>query len=358
MSERKIKTKYYDGYSLLNMKDLEGEKPSIFISTSNRSAGKTTFYLTECLKTFKEKHKKFCIIYRRKYELPSAHEIFGDVMSLHPEFAGEMTSTSQARGLFYEIFLDGDSCGYAVSLNNPDELKKYSPIFREVDFLFMDEYQLETGKYLSDEFAKLKSVLLTIARGNGKQSRNVTLVLAGNNVSILNPYYIHFGIYKRLKKGTKKMAGYGWVAEFIFNESASKEIKNNTLFKALSTTEDRYMKYSTEQDCYLVDSNAFIEKAPKGRSKYLFTIVHDNVRIGIREYYDEGIIYASNKPDSTCKTIVTFKASDHNQNTMMLNHYCYLWKNIREAFQKNFLRFSDVKIKNSLLEILGVDLYK
>ena len=45
-------TKYYDGTKLLSMTDLNGKKPEIFICTSNRTAGKTTYfsrYLAYCI---------------------------------------------------------------------------------------------------------------------------------------------------------------------------------------------------------------------------------------------------------------------------------------------------------------------
>ena len=35
---------YYDGTRLLSMKDLNGKKPEIFIVTTNRTLGKTTYF--------------------------------------------------------------------------------------------------------------------------------------------------------------------------------------------------------------------------------------------------------------------------------------------------------------------------
>ena len=37
-------TKFYDGTKLLSLKDINGNTPEIYISTSNRSAGKTTYF--------------------------------------------------------------------------------------------------------------------------------------------------------------------------------------------------------------------------------------------------------------------------------------------------------------------------
>ena len=36
-------SEYYNGSKLLSLKDINKQTPEIFISTSNRSAGKTTF---------------------------------------------------------------------------------------------------------------------------------------------------------------------------------------------------------------------------------------------------------------------------------------------------------------------------
>lgn len=36
--------KYYDGGRLLGMTDLEGNLPEIYISSTNRSGGKTTYF--------------------------------------------------------------------------------------------------------------------------------------------------------------------------------------------------------------------------------------------------------------------------------------------------------------------------
>jgi hypothetical protein len=345
---------YYNPQKLLNMKDLDGEDPSIYIVTTNRSAGKTTSFLKKSLQDFNKNGAKLVVIYRFTYELSSCPDIFKDVLNLYPNLGEKMTAIPHARGLFYEMFLDDVSFGYAVSLSNPDALKKYSPIFADVQHMLFDEFQSETGRYVTKEVEKFQSIYLTIARGGGQQSRHVKVYMLGNMVSIMNPYFIKFGIHKRIKDNTNFMRGNGWVAEFGFNESASNAIKNNSFFKAFQ--DEDYMSYSTEK-VYLHDADIFIEK-PKGRAKYICTIVHDGTQYGVREYFDEGVVYVSHKPDTSCKQIIAFKASDHNQNTIMLGHYSYLWKNIKDAFNNGYLRFDDMKAKSAIFDILSVDLYK
>jgi hypothetical protein len=347
-------SKYYNPDKILRMRDLEGLKPAIYIISTNRSAGKTFSFLKKVLEDFKKDGKQFGLIYRHKYELNSSASLFDDVQRLYPELRGTITTVSYANGLFYELIMDEKTIGWSFSMNSPDALKKHSPKFSQIEQMIFDEYQTESGKYLDKEIEKFQSLYLTIARGGGRQSRHVNVYMLGNNVTLMNPYYIKFDIHKRLKTDTKFMRGNGWVAEFGFNESASQEIRSNAFYQAFK--DEGYMAYSTE-NVYLSDASIFVGKI-SGRSKYLFTILHESTLYGVREYYDKGILYISKQPDNSCKQVITFKASDHNANTMMLSHYSYLWKNIKDAYQKGWLRFDDIQTKNDIFDILGVDLFK
>ena len=40
----------------------------------------------------------------------------------------QMTSKRKASGIYHELFIDNKSCGYAISLNSADQIKKYSPM--------------------------------------------------------------------------------------------------------------------------------------------------------------------------------------------------------------------------------------
>ena len=60
---------YYDGTKLLSLKDLNGKTPEIYLCTTNRTGGKTTYFGRLCTKKFTEKQEKFGLIYRYNYEL-------------------------------------------------------------------------------------------------------------------------------------------------------------------------------------------------------------------------------------------------------------------------------------------------
>lgn len=345
---------YYNPLRLLTEHDTDNEIPGIIGCCSNRSAGKTTAFQISSLILFKEFGCQVIYLYRYQYELNAVGSIFEDTLAQYPQFGTEVTAKPIAKGLFYAMFLDDILMGYAISLNNPDSLKKYAPLFANTYFIVMEEFQTENGTYLANEIGKLQSILLSVSRGGGKQSRFMRLILLSNNVTIMNPYFIFLGVYRNYQKGTKFLHGKGYVFQFEFNEAASKAMDNNRLLKAFRNSD--YLSTMSRDD-YLIDASTFIQK-PKGRSKYIFTIVYSGEHYGVWEYYEEGFIYVSSKYDKTFKTIVAFHAADHTQNTVMLNHYDYLWSNIKEAYEKGFLRFSDMKAKSVILEILAIDMYK
>lgn len=344
---------YYSSENLLNMRDLDGNIPSIYMITSNRSAGKTWHFIDKSLSHFKETGRKTIFIYRHVYELSSSVDILKPVLQEYPDYGNELTTVSHARGLFYEIFLEGKSFAFSVALNNIDALKKFSSLFWQVDYCIMDEFQLESGQYLKDEIKKLQSLLITIARGGGSQSRHISCFLLGNNVSMLNPYFIFFDINRRFRPDTKFIRGNGWIAEFNYNESASTAIKANALYRAFDTD---YMKYSAD-NAKLFQEDAFIEKAT-GKTKYLFTIKHNSTMWGVRECLSTGKTYISDNADKTNNNVLVFTSGEHSTNTIMLNKHSFIAKKLRESYELGLLRFSSLNAKNVIYDILALDFSK
>ena len=138
-----------------------------------------------CVNKFKKGQGKFALLYRYNYELDDcADKFFKDLKTLF--FPGSvMESKRKASGIFHELFLDGESCGYALSLNSADQLKKYSHLFSDVNRMIFDEFQSESNHYCSDEIRKFISIHTSVARGQGKQVRYVPVYMLSNTVSLI-----------------------------------------------------------------------------------------------------------------------------------------------------------------------------
>lgn len=341
--------KYYDGTKLLSMMDINGNRPEIYICTSNRTAGKTTYYSRLLVNKFLQNGEKFCLLYRYSYELDNiADKFFKDIQSLFfPNH--ELKSKKMAKGLFCELYLDDELCGYAISLNNPDNLKKYSHIFNDVNRILFDEFQSESNKYCPQEINKFISVHTTIARGHGKQNRRVPVYMLSNMVSILNPYYTELGIAERLNKDTKFLKGEGFVLEQNYNESASKAQQLSAFNRAFSTS--KYLAYSS-QNIYLNDNQSFVESI-KGIFRYICTIKYCGETYSLKEYSEKGIIYCDTSFDNSFPTKITVTTEDHNINYVMLTRQDFFISNLRTLFEKGCFRFKNLKAKEACLKMLS-----
>lgn len=340
--------KYYDGTKLLSMQDINGLKPELYLCTTNRTGGKSTFFGRLLANRFFNKGKKFCLIYRFNYELDDvADKFYKDIKKLF--FNGtEMTAVPKARGMYRELFIDNVSCGYALSLNSADTVKKYSHLFSDVDSMLFDEFQSETNHYCSDEVTKLLSIHTSIARGQGEQIRYVPVYMLSNTVTMINPYYVSLGISSRLTTETKFLKGDGFVLEQGFVESASKAQKQSGFNRAFANNE--YVLYSSE--CiYLNDNSAFIEK-PIGENRYMATLKYKNAEYGLRMYPDLGLIYCDNRPDKTHKMRISVTTDDHNINYVMLKSNDLFISNLRWYFERGCFRFKDLSCKDAVLKAL------
>lgn len=351
-------SEYYDGTKLLSMSDINGAKPEIYMCTTNRTGGKTTYFGRMLVNRFFKQGKKFALLYRYNYELDDvADKFFKDIKSLF--FNGYMmTSKRKAKGIFHELYLERSNvvddtpihCGYAISLNSADQIKKYSHLFSDVDSILFDEFQSETNHYCTDEIRKFLSVHTSIARGQGKQVRYVPIYMLSNQVSIINPYYVEMNITSRLRDDTNFLKGNGFVLENGFIETASRAQKESGVNRAFSNND--YVAYSSE-NVYLNDNQAFIEKPENSVGRYLATIRYNGKDFAIREYRDLGILYCNDKVDITFPNRISVTTDDHNVNYVMLKNNADFIITMRYYFEHGCFRFKDIRCKDALLKCIS-----
>lgn len=342
-------SQFYDGTKLLSMLDINGNKPEIYMCTSNRSAGKTTYFSRLCVNRFLKHGEKFMLIYRFNYQLDDcADKFFKDINTLF--FPGSvMQSKRRASGTYHELFLDEKSCGYAVSLNSADGLKNYSHLFSDTMRMMFDEFQSETNHYCSEELRKFISIHTSVSRGQGQQIRYVPVFMISNPVSIINPYYVEMGISPRLNDKVKFLKGDGFVLEQGYVEAASKAQKQSGFNRAFAKNE--YVAYSSES-VYLNDNISFIER-PNGNPRYLCTIRYNGCDYAIKEYLDLGILYCDDRPDKTFPERITVTTDDHEINYVMLKRNDFFISNLRYFFERGCFRFKDLRCKEALLKALS-----
>lgn len=340
---------YYDGTKLLSLKDINSKDPEIYICTSNRSAGKTTYFSRYLVNRFLNKHEKFALLYRFNYELDNvASKFFKEIGSLF--FNGHnMISHKSAMGIYHTLEFDGELCGYALALNNADQLKKYSHFFADTARIYFDEFQSESDHYCPNEIIKFQSLHTTIARGGGEQYRRVPVIMVSNPVTLLNPYYSAMRISSRLNEKVNFLRGDGWVLEQGYNESASVAQSQSGFNRAFNGSQ--YTAYA-QQGVYLNDSKAFVEKM-SGKCQYYLTIKYMDNNYGLYTYPDAGVMYCSDKYDQTFPFRIAVTTDDHQINYVMLQKSDFFIKRMRFLFQKGAFRFKNVGCKEAIMTALS-----
>lgn len=341
------KQEFYDGTKLLSMLDLNGNKPEIYLCTSNRSAGKTTWFNRYFVKRYIEHKEKFMLLYRYKYEIEDcAEKFFKDIKGLF--FRDYDLRSINKNGVYRELLLNDKPCGYAVALNSADNVKKYSHLFSDTTRMLFDEFQSETNEYLADELKKLISVHTSVSRGQGQQSRYVPVYMLSNNVSILNPYFCELGISERLQTDTKFLKGNGWILEQGYNDSASKAQQNSTFMKAFAN--NSYAQYSSTTS-YLYNDTAFIEKL-SGTSNYLCTLRFQGNTYSIREYPNQGFLYCDNSVDNSHRIKIAVNADDMIPTYTLKTNNDLIIQTLRRYFTNGYFRFKNLQCKSAVINLL------
>lgn len=342
-----MQSTFYDGTKLLSLMDIDGDRPEIIICTSNRSAGKTTWFNRYFVKRYKEHGEKFMLLYRYKYEIEDcAEKFFKDIKGLF--FPTDNMESRARNGIYRELYLNNKPCGYAVSLNSADQLKKYSHLFSDTTRMLFDEFQSENNQYLSDELKKFISVHTSVSRGNGAQSRYVPVYMLSNNVNILNPYYAELGIAERLQSDTKFLRGKGYVVEQGFNESAMKAQQGSKFMQAFAGNE--YAAYSSTRS-YLYNDTAFIERL-NGANNYICTIRFDGKDYAIKEFPNEQLMYCDENVDKYFKLRIAVGVDDHIPTYSLRANNDTLIRSLRRYFDNGCFRFKNSNSKNAVINLL------
>lgn len=336
---------YYDGTKLLSLKDIDGNKPEIYITSTNRTAGKTTFFNRYLLKRFINHGEKFMLIFRFVNELQNVNiAFFKDIQSLFfPDYV--MTERKMNKGLYVQLELNGEPCGYAVAINSSEKIKKISHVFSDVQRLLFDEFQSKSNLYVKDEVDKLISIHTSISRGRGKMSRYVPLIMCGNNTSLLNPYYTALGISNKLNKNTKYLRLKGCVVENIINNEAKNALENSTFNQAFNMKINRH----ESENIYLDDNLSLIEKI-NGDNKYICTLKNGEDFFSLRIYED--VIYCGYNVDKTFPT--KFAVGSENIDGIFQLQDNILVIKLRNLFNKGFFRFKDSKCKETVIKFLSI----
>lgn len=347
-----VKNLFYDGNKLINQRDINGNKPEIFVVDGNRSDGKTTWFLRFLLRRFKKNGEKFMVVKRFKNQLRNCDEKMFKLVGQRWFPDDELTSAKREDGAYYELMLNNIPCGYVVDLNSAYKLKDISQYFSDTTTMFMDEFQ--TKDYCPEEVEKFFTLHFSVARGLDKPTRYVPVYMCCNHISSLNPYYKFWkcGAYvDSIEKGFWK--GKGIVIEKDMNEGIS-NLQRESGFNQAFEGSSMY-KHSIDNKS-LTDNFSFVEKLKVNRFDYICNCIVDGEYISlIRVYGIEGVnFYFSDSVNLNCKSNFTVTSNDHDIDTLLLGKNINFLNGLKNQFDHGFIRFSSLEVKEKAFAFLMI----
>lgn len=350
-------SKFYDGTELLSKMDSEGLPPEIyFVCSRTRSVGKTYWFCRKLFNDYLEKGEKMVLFCRNKLELGSVAEGMFKAM-LHHEFNDEysMSESIQMKGVYSNVYVTkgvGDEqeklhIGYVIPIASSDQIKRVSSLFSDATQGLFDEFQVESGTFLSDEVNRFLSIVTSISRGDGDTRRRFPIYFLSNKISVNNPYFMSTGLYKRIRPETKfcKMPGLvyqGIENEEIIDEHASAGI--NRAFKGNDAIDFASLNWMN-------DNYTCVEKPGNwGRAIYYATVVDGNHIWGINYYPEQDLYYVGCKFDKTAGLTFNIKYDDMTPNIPLIRGSLYM-RTLKSAMEQGIVRFQTIKAKESFMDL-------
>lgn len=331
---------FYSGYKVLTY------GTSWIFVIGNRTAGKSFFWKSYATSRFIKYGEQFVYVRRYKNDLKKVvKNFFNDIGFQFKEHK------LQVKGR--EFYIDDKLAGFALALTEGEQNK--SNALPDVGTIIFDEFLNKKEKYIGgrsgvQEVEDCIDLYMTIARGGGEYVRDdVRFVFISNAMSIINPYFLYFGIERRIKKGMKYLTQEGgkkgWVLELYVNEEAKEAVKRSKLGDLIEGTNYAAMALDNE---FFLDDSEFIEKAPGG-CHYECTMRYAGKNFGLWLDRLNNTFYMNEKVDPSCKVIYSLDIDSHTVKTVFANRSSRFFKSLRKAYEGGQIRFSNQLAKNAVL---------
>ena len=307
----------------------------------NRGGGKSYGGKQLVINRFKKRGSQFVWVRRYQTEIETLTDFFADIKEQYPD--------DELRVEGNTCYINGEPAGWLIALTTSQKLKSVS--FPKVETIIFDEFIIDKGKlgYIKNEVQVFLELYETIAR----MRDNVTAIFFGNAISIVNPYFIYFGITPDLnKRFTKK----GSVCiEFYFNEAFIKKKSETRFGQLISGTQ--YGEYNMLNK-FLRDSDSFvIEKRPAGANVKIQQFIIDGERFALWQDTRRGEWYIDNAYEPNFGTYRTWVVNpvdmlDSDKSHILLKKNSVIIKRLREIIERGDLYFNNQATKQKFFETL------
>ena len=309
------------------------------ILIGSRGVGKTYGATKLVVKDFIKKKRQFVYLRRYKTELSKSMRKFFTEIIKNEEFPNH---TLEVHGNTFII--DDEVAGYGITLSTAQQFK--STNFSDVYYIIFDEFLIEAGQgyYLKDEVLSFLGILETIGR-----TRDIKVFMLANAVTEVNPYFMFFDLALPYNNDIKLFKDGMILLQYLQNEAYIEAKKQTKFGKLVANTE--YEDYAILNK-FTDDNKVFIEKKT-GTSKFSFSFIYKDIRLGVWIDYHNGKMYVSDDYLENGFVFAT-TTNDHSPNTLLYSiakkYNC--WNSFIENYKLGNVYFESVKIKNICKDVI------
>lgn len=304
----------------------------------SRGVGKTYGASKFVVKQAIKNKSEFVYIRRYKSDLKKCVPQFFNALIVNDEFKDHSLYTKGNK-----FYIDDEIVGYAIALSEANSYK--STNFSKVRYIIFDEFIIENNSqhYISNEVEVFLSIIETIAR-----MRRVNVFLLGNNVSMINPYFLFFNISAPYNSDIKTYKDGLILVQVMNNEEYMKAKKQTDFGKIVEGTD--YSTYAIENKPRL-DNKDFIEKKTK-TARCTFSFKYKDNIYGVWFDFNAGKVFVSQ--DHASDICFSCTLEDHSPNTMFYSvaKDYHAWKTFIKNYKLGNVYFESIKIKNICQDLI------
>lgn len=310
-----------------------------------RGVGKTYDVKVRHIKRFLKTGRQFIYLRRYETEFADKQQLFNDVAQEFPNhdimvegMKVMIRPTPKGhRKEAWRVFC------YLVALSTT--ISKKSIPYPDVDFIVFDEFIIDRGfiRYMPNEVKVFLEFYNTVDRFTDR----VRVLFLANAVSIVNPYFIYFGIKPRHGQRFSSAMGNYHVCELIESEAYIEKVADTRFGKMIAGTE--YFNYAIANK-FTNDECAFIAKKT-GDARFMFGVVFDGRKMGAWKDFGQNRYYISEKiPKDERPFVVTKK--DQSPDMMMVDRASPLLKGIKRLYMMGGVYFESPLIMSAFFDLL------
>lgn len=228
-----------------------------------RGDGKTFAAKEKAINNAIRKGEQFILLRRYKTELASRNSFFSDIAFKYPGYSFRVRGENAQMQRAGAGDKEWETIGYFVALSNSQQKK--SVAYPLVTLIIFDEFIVDKGpvRYMNNEVRALLDFYSTVDRYQDR----VRVIMISNTVSIMNPYFLEWGVHDIGSEWWTDDTGFVCV-QFIRDDQFTRAVNETRFGKFISGTD--YGDYAV--GATFRDNHYNLVKRKPEDFKYLATI--------------------------------------------------------------------------------------